>query len=105
MTIVKKRDRRYLKWRVINPETGGIQDLTGSTAKLLVREQYSEEDVVGYPMEIDGDPTQGVVQYWYDGTIVPGTYDLEVEVTSPAGSIITSPTEGYNTLLVEPDLG
>jgi len=105
MTTVKRRDRRFLKWRVTNPETGDVQDLTSSTVKLLVREQYSEEDVVGYAMEIDGDPTLGIVKYWYDGTIPPGTYDIEVEVTSPAGTIITSPSEGYNTLLVEPDLG
>jgi len=105
MTTVKHRDRRFLKWRVINPETGDVQDLTGCTVNLMVRIQYTEGDADPYPMEIDGLATEGIVKYWYDGTIAPGPYDIEVEVTSPAGTIITSPSEGYNLLLVEPDLG
>jgi hypothetical protein len=106
MTKVKRRDRRFLMWRVKNPETGEIQDLTGSTNRLLVREQYSDEDATPYAMTIEGDPTEGIVKYWYDGTIAAGTYEIEVETTTAASNtIITSPTEGYNILLVEADLG
>jgi len=106
--IVKRRDRRYLMWQVTNPDTGEIQDLTAATVKLLVREQYSNDTPTEYPMVVEDPPTSGIVKYWYDGTIDAGTYEIESEATipgSPSSIIITSPTEGYNILQVEPDLG
>lgn len=106
--IVKRRDRRYLMWQVTNPETGEVQDLTAATVRLLVRPQYSAGEATPYSAEVHGDPTQGIVRYWYDGTITEGTYEIESEATmpgTPGPIIITSPTEGYNILQVEPDLG
>lgn len=105
--IVKRRDRRYLMWQVTNPDTGEVQDLSGATVRLLVREQYSDEDSIPYSAEVHDAP-QGIIKYWYDGTIAAGTYEIESEATipgSPSSIIITSPTEGYNILQVEPDLG
>ena len=101
--IVKRRDKRTLRWQVVDAETGEVQNLTGSTCRLLLRRQYSDE-VQAFPMNIE-EALQGIVTYNYDGTLDAGTYDLEVEVTGPAGDIDTSPTEGYNILQVEPDLG
>lgn len=108
--IVKRRDRRYLMWQVTNPETGEVQDLTNAAVRLLVKPEFSKDEVEAtpYTAEVHGDPTQGIVKYWYDGTITDGRYWIEAEATmpgSPSSIIITSPTEGYNILQVEPDLG
>lgn len=104
--IAKRHDTRVLKWRVIDAETGDIQNLTGSTCKLLVRRQYDYSDgTIVLPLTIDGDPLQGIVAYHPDGSLAEGIYDIEVETTGPDDTVTTSPTDGYNVLQIDPDLG
>ena len=78
-------------------------DLTGATVRLLARRRYTTGD----PLELTStvtDAVNGVVKHTLDGTLEPGTYNVELETTR-GGEVVTFPNTGYETLQVEPDLG
>jgi hypothetical protein len=99
---VKSGDTHAITLTVFD-DVGAPVDLTGSTVRLLAKL------AAGGTLEVldatlDAAPTTGMVHHTLTGTLVAGTYNVEVEVTL-GGVITTAPTEGYATLIVTPDLG
>ncbi len=99
---VKHGDTHAISFTVFQA-TGVPQDLTGATIRVLAKLQDGGS-LVELTATLDGDPTTGIVHHTLTGTLDSGTYDVEVEVTL-GSAVTTSPTEGYATLVVFPDLG
>jgi hypothetical protein len=74
-------------------------DLTGATTRLLAK------NVKTKLVTILATSPDGVnsVKHKLTGTLAAGKYEVELEATYAAG-IITSPTGGYETLCVVPDI-
>lgn len=80
---------------------------TATSVRLLMRERG-----VGSPATVEGvcsitDADTGEVTYtWAAGdTASSGTYDLEFEITWADGGVETVPSSGYETVVIEDDLG
>lgn len=91
--IVKQHDKHQVVWTA-------NMDLTGTTVRLLAKRG-------GTLTPLDAviiDAPAGKVGHTLTGTLDPGTYQVELEVTQGA-SIVTFPNDSYSTLTVTPDLG
>jgi len=83
MIIVKRGDRYAITYTV-------SMDVTGCTTRLLARPVAEE-----FPLELAHEVTaaaSGELTHMLDGTLPPGDYLVEVEVTTPAGDPVTFPT-------------
>lgn len=76
-------------------------NLTGATVRLLAK--LGADALIILTASINADPATGKVHHTLTGTLEPGTYNIEVEVTQ-GGTITTAPTTGFATLVVTPDL-
>jgi len=91
---VKAGDTHEVSWRANT-------DLAGASVRLIAR------DSTGPAIFLDAEVTDaagGVVTHTLTGTLSPGTYRVELEVTRD-GVIVTYPNDGYATLAVREDLG
>jgi hypothetical protein len=91
---VKQGDTKPRVWTV-------NMDLTGSTVRLLAREQANLD-----PIELEAavtDAAAGEVTWTPDGTLNAVRHWVEVEVTQ-GGTIVTAPSDGYATLRVIADI-
>lgn len=98
MAVLKQKhgDTRTVAWRT-------NVSLLNSTVRLLAKNSAgvlidNDEDV-----EI-ADYNGGIVTWKLDGTLPPGTYEIELEINRQ-GEIITAPTVGVEYLEILPDLG
>lgn len=98
---VKRGDTHSIFFTVYE-STGAPKNLTGATVRLLAKTETGTLQVL--TATLDADPTTGKVHHNLTGTLLAGTYDVEVEVTL-GGVVTTSPTDGYAQLIVTPDLG
>lgn len=76
-------------------------DLTGAQVRVLARRGSAA------PIVLATDPIDlvaGVLSHTLTGTLEPGNYNVEVEITRD-GKIQTAPTVGYTRLNVASDLG
>lgn len=83
MITVKRRDRYAITYTV-------NMDVTGCTTRLLAT-LIGTEIPIELPHEVT-DAAAGVLAHHLDGTLPPGDYLVEVEVTTPAGDPVTFPT-------------
>ena len=94
MTImVKQGDTHDIQWKA-------NIDLTGATVRLVAEPRGGE------PIELAVtvvEAEEGLVSHTLTGTLLRGTYKVELEVTSD-GKIITFPNNDYASLTVLPDL-
>lgn len=102
--IVKQGDTHSITFTVYETvgSTPTPRDLTDPVATVRVLAKKGTEATVVLAASVGGDP--GTVVHTLTGTLPAGTYQVEVEVTQ-GGAITTAPTTGYETLIVEPDLG
>ena len=87
-------------------------NLQGSTVRFVMVDAKSRQVVVDAPAQIDqvgngADGSRGFVSYhWRDGdTATAGRFLVEWEVTFPDQKRRTFPNPGYDTVIVEGDLG
>ena len=75
-----------------NPYT--ITNLTGATVKFQMRKSDDRRFTVNAVATIVGSPTAGNVSYDWGANdlVVPGTYQIQWEVTFPGGRIQTTAT-------------
>jgi len=107
---LKQRDTRpILEVALKNPD-GTAHDLTGADSVTL-NILLSTGVLISRDMEIDSDPTTGLVGYtwltsdWTDG-LVAGTHLMEYEVLDATGDVrMTFPNYGSDNLIVTADLG
>ena len=81
-------------------------DLTGATAKFLMRNKTTKVLKVNTTASIDSPPTAGTVSYTWLGTDTDtrGEYDAEFEIDYGGGSKLTVPTETYIAIQIVEDL-
>lgn len=95
MTVTVKHGDKYPTVWVAN------MDLTGATVRLLAKPRY-EGDTVVLASSIT-DAVAGEVTHVLTGTLEPGSYDVELEV-SRGDEVVTFPSESYERLTVVRDL-
>jgi hypothetical protein len=94
MTVtVKQNDKHPTTWKV-------NMSLVGATVRLLASKSGTTIPLACTITDV----ANGVVTHVLDGTLVPGIYRVELEVTRGA-EIITFPNGGYEELKVVKDLG
>lgn len=101
MLTVKHGDTHDITFTVRDEALNTTVDLTGATAKL-----HAQLNTGGTIHVLDADvtdPKQGQVTHTLDGTLPVGCYDVEIELERN-GQITTTPTDGFETLTVRPDL-
>ena len=87
----------------ITDKSGAAVDLTGFTQVLLtLRARFTGGPTTSVFGGVEGDPVLGRV-FWEPVAadwlvIVPGSYDTEWQITFVGPSILTAPSDGYNTL-------
>lgn len=94
MTTVKQGDTHNLTLTI-------GADLADATVRVLARRGSETVEELDASVTDEGG---GVITHTLTGTLPPGDYRVEVEVTRD-GVIQTAPTEGYARLTVLPDLG
>jgi len=86
----------------------GVTDLTNVASVSLFFKRLSV--VLERAGVVEAPATSGVISYtfvpgdWAEGEFATGRYRLEFELTYTGGSILTAPTSGFVTLVVESDL-
>lgn len=100
MQVVREGDTVLSRWIVTDDSTAEPVDLTGSTIEVHVQSTTGGAAIT-LPSEIT-DAAAGRIAHSYD-TLVPGTYNLEVEIEGPPG-IQTSPTKKNALLRVVPQI-
>lgn len=98
---IKQGDNVPVLFRVRDGD-GVLVDLTGEGTEIRILATMGATTTELTPWALG--PAAGEVIHETTGTLLPGTYKTEVEVTID-GKKITSPTKGYGKLIVEPDLG
>jgi len=101
MMHVKHGDTHTIVWR-IESASGVPQNLSGCTSKVWCRERYGTQ-VQELASEITN-AAEGLVSHTLTGTLAPGVYIVEVEITNAVNVITTAPTRGSSFLTVEQDL-
>lgn len=99
--IVKHGDTYDVTWTL-------NLDLTGCSTRIIARRPGTDTPVVLAGTATD--PTGGVITHTLTGTLPIGLHQVEVEVTTPTGDVVTFPTaqdgtRQYDELLVIADLG
>lgn len=98
---VKEGDTHPLVLEVTT--AGGTDvDLTGASVRVLIRPRGSSADGTVLAATVTN-AAAGELTHNLTGTIAPGAYDLEVEITQ-GGVITTTPTDGYVTFIVVDDI-
>ena len=100
MVTVKQGDTHDTTWTA-------NMDLTDATVRLLAR-RTTVAPVEPDSVELAGvvtDAAGGVVTHTLDGTLIPGVYRVELEVTTSGGEVVTFPNDSYESLIVASDLG
>ena len=90
---VKAGDTSPIQWKA-------NADLTGATVRLIAKLPD------GDPVELDAvvtDASEGLITHTLTGTLAPGEYYVELEVTQ-GSAIATFPNDGYSILTVTADL-
>lgn len=103
MSNTVKRGDTHAITLTVKDSTGAPVDLTGATVRLLASVNSSGDPATVLPTTIS-DAVNGVVTHTLTGSLLAGTYSIEVEYTI-GGVITTAPTDGYATLVVKADLG
>jgi len=96
MITVKRGDTHDTTWTV------GM-NLTGATVRLLAQPRTTGTTIVLACVVTDA--VGGIVTHTLTGTLAVGVYDVELEVTTSGGQIVTFPNDSYETLCVARDLG
>lgn len=92
--IIKSGDTHDVSWRA-------NADLTGADVRLVIKRVAG-----GTPIELEAAVdagTDGLVTHRLDGTLTPGSYQVELEATRD-GAITTFPNSGQAILIVQDDL-
>lgn len=95
MMLTIKRGDKYPLTFTVN------MDLTGASVRLLVKSPLGLVEEL--PSAIQ-DASAGTVVHHLTGTLAPGTYTVELEVTQ-GGQIVTFPSASFEELRVVNDLG
>ncbi len=90
---VKSGDKYPTLWMV-------PMDLTNSTVRLIAKNKFGAVSVLATTIKNAAD---GIVEHVLTGTLAPGEYRVELEITR-GSEVITAPTDGYENLKVIPDL-
>ena len=93
--IIKRGDKHDVQLTIGNPPL----DLAGGVAKVHVK-----PSVNGTAEVFDGTLNGNVVTWTLDGTLDPGKYILEVQITVGGNWIVTAPSDGMMDLIVLQDL-
>jgi hypothetical protein len=108
MIVWKKGDRRPSPVITLKLADGTVFDLTGYTAKLIVRADGAATPKINAAVTVLSPATAGKVQYDPAAVDVDtvGVYKGEIEATETATSkTITFPNDGYIPVIVVSDLG
>lgn len=96
-TTIRTGDTHKLTFTVGSPS--GVVNISGATGRLLLRKITGGGGVFDLPTTVT-DPVAGTLTHQLDGTLLPGIYLLEIELTVN-GEIITVPSDGADRLIVE----
>lgn len=99
---VKRGDTHDITFTIFDVYTGLPSDLTGATAKVYAALTNGGPTIV-LDAVIAEPATNGRVVHKLTGTLAIGCYDYEVELNRN-GTTATSPTDGFGTLIVRPDI-
>lgn len=105
VTKIKRHDTAPAFTATLRDANGTVIDLTGASARFLMREPRARILKVNGAMTIP-DAANGRVSYaWATGdTDTAGKYQVEVEVTFSDSTIQTFPNDGHHDLHVVKDL-
>ena len=95
---VREGDTHDVSWQIT--DNGGPMDLTGAIAEIHVR-PIKGTAITTLTAVVD--PIEQRVTHTLTGTLAPGTYLLEIELTKE-GIITTAPTSKNDTLTVVPQI-
>jgi hypothetical protein len=104
---MKRHDTRPTLLLRLRDVDGAVANLTGATARFLMRQQNVVPVVVKVDREMDIiDPEDGVVRLLWnpEDTDTAGTFDAEVEVTYSDGKTKTYPNHTYDTITIVEDI-
>lgn len=104
--FLKKGDTEPAFFRELSDVDDSVVNLTGATARFLMRKRGESASVIDAEADIGADPTLGIVSYsWAEGdTDEPGDYDAEFEVTFDGGGVQTFPNADYLHIRILGDL-
>jgi len=92
---IKRGDKHDVRLNIGNPP----MDLAGGVAKVHVR-----PSIVGAAEVFDATLDGNVVTWTLDGTLDPGKYILEVQITVGGNWVVTAPSDGMMILVVLQDI-
>ena len=114
---LKKRDTRPVLEVALKDPDGSAHDLSGADSVTL-HIRLDDGTTISRAMDIDADPTTGIVTYTWQATdwtndpgLYPGTHRMEYEVLGPSDARLTFPNgeDGsdpeYDELIITPDIG
>lgn len=106
LTRIKRGDTAPAFRATLLDADGEPIDLTGATARFLMRDMRTKATKVAADADIPSPETDGVVSYEWDAadTDTPGAYEAEVQVTFGDGTIRTAPSDGYHRVDVLEDI-
>lgn len=112
--FLKKGDTEPpLRRQIIQASTGLPYDLTGASAKFIMRESVGGTVKINTAAIIESPPSSGVVRYdWQTGdTDTAGDFPSEFQITLASGAVITfppgefEPGKSYIFVKITEDLG
>lgn len=101
MITVKHGDTHPITLAVASD--GAPVDLSGATIRVLARPSGTSDEATLLEHTVT-DASGGILTHTLTGTLTVGPWDVEVEVTRD-GTTVTYPTDGYERLRVQPDIG
>jgi len=105
MTTTVKAGDTYVVTFTVSDSAGVVVDLSSVASLRIVARLAGDPNAAAIVLSgAISDPVNGKVTHTLTGTLAPGTYDVEIELTTFASVKSTVPSDSYFTLVVLPDL-
>lgn len=106
LTRIKRGDTSPAFRATLRDAEGDPIDLTGATARFLMRDKLSRVVKVNAAADIESPETGGVVVYEWSAadTDTAGAFECEIEITFADATKRTAPSDGFHRLDVLEDI-
>lgn len=84
---------------------GVIVPLTGTIKLVMTRSDFPGPVIKKDAVIVDGPNAKAKYTLLAADLAMPGTFSLEWEVTNAGGIVFTAPSSGWDTLVINPELG